>query len=192
MRSPRSRRSSTGTATAGSTSSSRSGRVQVRVVPKDRVFIHGKAGVIEQADGTKTAFLGSINETKSAFAANYEILWEDTSDEGVAWVEEEFQALWADSYPLPDAIIEEVERIAARTEVRLEDLSGRRSPRGGPGREPDLPRRRAAPALAAVLRHDLPPASRDVRARPPAPGGRGRRRQDAVAGRSGDGCRAAR
>lgn len=100
----------------------RSGRVQVRVVPKDRVFIHGKAGVIEQADGTKTAFLGSINETKSAFATNYEILWEDTSDDGVAWVEEEFRALWADSYPLPDAIIEEIERIAARTEVRLEDL----------------------------------------------------------------------
>src|SRR5262245_10754596 len=39
----------------------RSGRVQVKVVPKDRVFIHGKAGVIEQADGSRTAFLGSIN-----------------------------------------------------------------------------------------------------------------------------------
>ena len=50
-----------------------SGRVQIRVVPKDRVFIHGKAGVIELADGSKTAFLGSINETKSAFAQNYEI-----------------------------------------------------------------------------------------------------------------------
>ena len=54
-----------------------SGRVEIRVVPKDRVFIHGKAGVIEAADGTKTCFLGSINETKSAFAKNYEILWED-------------------------------------------------------------------------------------------------------------------
>ena len=27
-----------------------SGRVEIRVVPKDRVFIHGKAGVIEAAD----------------------------------------------------------------------------------------------------------------------------------------------
>ncbi len=71
-----------------------SGRVEIRVVPKDRVFIHGKAGVIEAADGTKTCFLGSINETKSAFAHNYEILWEDPSPEGVAWVEEEFEALW--------------------------------------------------------------------------------------------------
>jgi len=96
-----------------------SGRVEIRVVPKDRVFIHGKAGVIEQADGTKSCFLGSINETKSAFAQNYEILWEDPSPEGVAWVEEEFAALWADSYPLPEAIIEEIERIARRVEIRF-------------------------------------------------------------------------
>ncbi len=47
-----------------------SGRVEIRVVPKDRVFLHGKAGVIEAADGGKTCFLGSINETKSAFADN--------------------------------------------------------------------------------------------------------------------------
>jgi hypothetical protein len=58
-----------------------SGRVEIRVVPKDRVFIHGNAGVIEAANGSKTCFLGSINETKSAFALNYEILWEDQSPE---------------------------------------------------------------------------------------------------------------
>jgi superfamily II DNA or RNA helicase len=96
-----------------------SGRVEIRVVPKDRVFIHGKAGVIEAADGSKSCFLGSINETKSAFAQNYEILWEDSSVEGVAWVEEEFTALWSDAYPLPDAIIEEVRRIAERVEIRF-------------------------------------------------------------------------
>lgn len=100
----------------------KSGRVEVRVVPKDRVFIHGKAGVIETADGGKTSFLGSINETKSAFAKNYEILWEDDSPEGVGWVEEEFAALWKDALPLPDAILEEVERIANRVEVRFEDV----------------------------------------------------------------------
>ena len=99
------------------------GNVQIRVVPKDKVFLHGKAGVIERADGTKTSFMGSINESKSAFAQNYEILWEDTSPESVAWVDEEFDALWAESYPLPDAIIEEVERIARRHEVRFEDLA---------------------------------------------------------------------
>jgi hypothetical protein len=98
-----------------------SGRVEIRVVPKDRVFVHGKAGVIEGADGAKTCFLGSINETRSAFAKNYEILWEDKSPDGVAWVEEEFEALWADAYPLPEAIIEEVKRIADRVEIRFAD-----------------------------------------------------------------------
>jgi len=98
-----------------------SGRVEIRVVPKDRVFIHGKAGVIEAADGVKTCFLGSINETKSAFVRNYEILWEDLSPEGVAWVEEEFDALWQDAYPLPDAIIEEIKRVADRVEIRFDE-----------------------------------------------------------------------
>ena len=105
-----------------------SGRVEIRVVPKDRVFIHGKAGVIEQADGTMTCFLGSINETKSAFAKNYEILWEDQSPEGVAWVEEEFAALWADAYPLPEAIIEEIERVAKRVEIRFSDAEASELP----------------------------------------------------------------
>ncbi|HBP88394.1 MAG TPA: phospholipase D-like domain-containing protein [Nitrospirales bacterium] len=98
-----------------------SGRVEIRVVPKDHVFIHGKAGVIEAGDGSKTCFLGSINETKSAFAQNYEILWEDPSLEGVAWVEEEFDALWKDAYPLPDAIVEEIKRVADRVEIRFEE-----------------------------------------------------------------------
>lgn len=98
-----------------------SGNMEIRVVPKDRVFIHGKAGVIESADGSKTCFLGSINETKSAFAQNYEILWEDTSLEGVAWVEEEFDALWKDAYPLPDTIIEEIKRISDRIEINFEE-----------------------------------------------------------------------
>jgi predicted HTH transcriptional regulator len=98
-----------------------SGRVEIRVVPKDRVFIHGKAGVIEAADGSKTCFLGSINQTKSAFAQNYEILWEDPSPEGVAWVEEEFEALWKDAHPLPEAIVEEIKRVADRVEIRFEE-----------------------------------------------------------------------
>ena len=98
-----------------------SGRVEIRVVPKDRVFIHGKAGVIEAADGSKTCFLGSINETKSAFADNYEILWEDPLLEGVAWVEEEFDALWKDAYPLSDAIVEEIKRVGDRVEIRFEE-----------------------------------------------------------------------
>ncbi len=105
-----------------------SGRVEIRVVPKDRVFIHGKAGVIEAADGTKSCFLGSTNETRSAFAQNYELLWEDTSAEGVAWVEEEFAALWQDAYPLPEAIVEEIKRVANRVEIRFEDATAKELP----------------------------------------------------------------
>jgi len=101
-----------------------SGKVEIRVVPKDRVFIHGKAGVIEAENGTKISFLGSINETKSAFSNNYEILWEDTSPEGVAWVEEEFDALWNNgAYPLPDAIVEEIKRISDRVEIRFPEVT---------------------------------------------------------------------
>jgi superfamily II DNA or RNA helicase len=98
-----------------------SGNVEIRVVPKDRVFVHGKAGVIEASDGSKTCFLGSINETRSAFAQNYEILWEDRSPEGVAWVQEEFHALWKDAYPLPDAIVEEIKRVSERVEIRFDE-----------------------------------------------------------------------
>lgn len=96
------------------------GNVQVRVVPKDTVFLHGKAGVIESETG-KTSFLGSINETRSAFADNYEILWEDPSPEGVAWVEEEFDALWEHAHPLPDAIVTEIKRVADRIEIAFAD-----------------------------------------------------------------------
>jgi superfamily II DNA/RNA helicase len=99
------------------------GRVEIRVVPRDRVFLHGKAGVIEGADGSRTCFLGSINETRNAFANNYEILWEDTSAEGVQWVEEEFAALWKDAVPLPDAIIQEIKRVADRIEVSFAQLA---------------------------------------------------------------------
>jgi hypothetical protein len=97
--------------------------VEIRVVPKDRVFVHGKAGVIEAVDGSKTCFLGSINETKNAFAHNYEILWEDTSPEGVTWVEEEFEALWQEGFPLPDAIVEEIKRVVDRVEIRFEEVT---------------------------------------------------------------------
>ncbi len=96
-----------------------SGKVEVRVVPRDLVFVHGKAGVIEGADGIKTSFLGSVNETKNAFADYYELLWEDPSAAGVHWVEEEFDALWKEAIPLPDVIIEEIGRIGQREEIDL-------------------------------------------------------------------------
>lgn len=72
-------------------------RIEVRVLP-DAAFglIHGKAGVVRLADGSATAFLGSVNESASAWRVNYELLWEDSAPETVAWVQEEFDALWND------------------------------------------------------------------------------------------------
>lgn len=72
-------------------------RIEVRVLP-DAAFglIHGKAGVVRRADGSAIAFLGSVNESASAWRVNYELLWEDSTPETVAWVQEEFDALWND------------------------------------------------------------------------------------------------
>src|SRR6202044_2253287 len=56
-----------------------SGRMKVRVVPRhdQNVFVHGKAGVIEHDDGRVYAFVGSVNDSASAFQHAYEILWGD-------------------------------------------------------------------------------------------------------------------
>lgn len=97
-----------------------SGRLQVRVLPREEFgLIHGKAGVITLADGQKTAFLGSINETYDAWKLNYELLWEDNSPEAIQWVEEEFQALWysPSAVPLADFIIEDIGRLTKRTVI---------------------------------------------------------------------------
>jgi superfamily II DNA or RNA helicase len=102
----------------------KSGKVDVRVVAStDGPFLHGKAGVIESRDGAKSAFIGSLNETREGWKEHYEIVWEDRSPEGVAWVEEEFKHLWARSVPLPDAIIEEVGRLSRKVEVELGTLN---------------------------------------------------------------------
>lgn len=102
----------------------KSGKVSVRVVSaNDAPFLHGKAGVIEARDGVKTCFIGSLNETREGWQDHYEIVWEDRSPEGVAWVEEEFRYLWQRSVPLPDAIIEEIGRLSRKTEVELKDLA---------------------------------------------------------------------
>jgi superfamily II DNA or RNA helicase len=93
------------------------GKLQVRVLP-DEVFglIHGKAGVITLADGSRTCFMGSANESRSAWQMNYELIWEDASPEAVAWVQEEFDALWAshNAVPLAEAVVQDIERLARR------------------------------------------------------------------------------
>jgi hypothetical protein len=99
------------------------GNVEIRVVSRaDAPFLHGKAGVIRRPDGSATSFMGSLNETREGWSENYELVWEDSSADGVAWVEDEFEHLWALGKPLPDAIIDEIGRSAKRVEVQLEEL----------------------------------------------------------------------
>ena len=100
------------------------GKMQVRVLP-DKVFglIHGKAGVVTCADGHRISFLGSANETASAFQLNYELIWEDDSPEAVTWVQEEFDALWLSpcAVPLADFVVTDLDRLARR--VQIDDLA---------------------------------------------------------------------
>ena len=101
----------------------RSGKLEVRVLP-DEVFglVHGKAGVISYADGRRTSFLGSANESRTAFELNYELIWEDDAPESVAWVQEEFEMLWHSPFAvgLADFVVQDLDRLARREEV--EDL----------------------------------------------------------------------
>nr|WP_205624735.1 phospholipase D-like domain-containing anti-phage protein [Vulgatibacter incomptus] len=76
-------------------------KLQVKVLP-DAAFglVHGKAGLVRYADGRATSFLGSVNESATAWRLNYELLWEDDAPEAIAWVQEEFDHLWHS----PDAV----------------------------------------------------------------------------------------
>ena len=102
-------------------------KLEVRVLP-DLAFglIHGKAGVIRHSDGTATAFLGSVNESASAWKMNYELLWEDNSPETIAWVQEEFDALWNDPRAIDLAccpfIVQDIERIVSRRIIEPDEF----------------------------------------------------------------------
>jgi hypothetical protein len=94
--------------------------MRVKVLPRD-VFglIHGKAGVITAADGRQTCFMGSANETYSAWTLNYELVWEDTDPDAIQWVQDEFDALWQHpcAVPLAEFVIDDIGRLAQRTVV---------------------------------------------------------------------------
>lgn len=102
-------------------------KMEVRVLP-DSAFglIHGKAGVLRSADGSATAFLGSVNESASAWKVNYELLWEDDAPETIAWVQEEFDALWNDARAVDLAccpfIAQDLQRIISRKVIEPADL----------------------------------------------------------------------
>jgi len=98
----------------------KSGKLCIKVLPDARFgLIHGKAGVITTAAGAKFTFLGSANESRTAWTRNYEIVWIDDSPEGVAWVQEEFDALWHshDAVDLADVVVEDIGRLSRRVVV---------------------------------------------------------------------------
>ncbi len=99
----------------------RSGKLTVRVLPDD-VFglIHGKAGVVTLADGRRISFLGSANESASAFRLNYELIWEDDAPDTVAWVQQEFDALWSSPHAveLAEFVVGDLDRLARREPIR--------------------------------------------------------------------------
>jgi len=97
-----------------------SGRLKVKVLP-DEAFglVHGKAGVITKADGSQICFIGSANESRTAWVSNYELVWLDESEEGVRWVQEEFDALWSSpqAVDLAEAVVQDMARLIQRVVV---------------------------------------------------------------------------
>ena len=97
----------------------RSGKLAVRVLPDDAFgLIHGKAGVITLAD-RQTCFIGSANESASAFRLNYELIWEDDAPEAVEWVQQEFDALWSSPFAvdLAEFVVSDLDRLARREAI---------------------------------------------------------------------------
>ena len=90
-------------------------------------FLHGKAGVITRSDGTTSSFIGSINETASAWEHSYEMVWEDRSEAAAEWVQAEFDWLWDQGVPLAQAVIDEIGRTADKIEVLIEELKDNRA-----------------------------------------------------------------
>jgi ERCC4-related helicase len=70
-------------------------------------------------DGSQVCFIGSANESRTAWVNNYELVWLDESEEGVRWVQEEFDALWSSpqAVDLAEAVVQDVARLIHRVVV---------------------------------------------------------------------------
>jgi hypothetical protein len=77
-------------------------------------FVHGKGGVIA-GDWGRTSFIGSANDSARAWTKNYELVWEDDSEDSVTWLQEEFDALWERAFPLSEFIVKQIGRLSRRT-----------------------------------------------------------------------------
>ena len=95
------------------------GIMEVKVAIRDPSIFHAKSGIVQDAEGNRVAFSGSLNETLSGWTTNWESVRVFNDREGLPYLEpteEEFQTLWTnkatglDIIPLPklyrDYIIE--------------------------------------------------------------------------------------
>ena len=107
-------------------------KLQIKVLP-DEIYglMHGKGGIITYADGRRSSFVGSINETKSAFALNYELAWEDDDPKLADWMQDEFDYFWHSEYavPLADFIVKDAQRLSNRQVVPLHRWREAKEPR---------------------------------------------------------------
>ena len=100
-------------------------------------YFHGKVGILRDEYGDALAYVGSINETESAWHNNYEHFSVFTSWEDAKFFNpevERFERLWADAEPgwrtvdLPSAVRDELVSLAPPTQP----------PSSDPESEPDL------------------------------------------------------
>ena len=73
------------------------GILEVRVAIRDPKIFHAKSGIVEDPQGTRVAFSGSLNETLSGWTTNWEsvhIYTDRNSLEHLEATEQEFQMLW--------------------------------------------------------------------------------------------------
>jgi hypothetical protein len=60
-----------------------------------------------------------VQTARTAWVSNYELVWLDESEEGVRWVQEEFDALWSSpqAVDLAEAVVQDVARLIQRVVV---------------------------------------------------------------------------
>lgn len=100
----------------------KNGNIQIRVIPSEMFFLHGKAGlfVYDEQEINFLTFCGSLNETYNAYENNYEILWTDDSFESKIWFNNQFNKIWKQGIPLSELIIEDINKIYQKEFVDIE------------------------------------------------------------------------
>lgn len=107
---------------------------------------HEKMGIIEDADGNKIAFSGSMNESATAMSLNYEAIdvfrsWYDVGEaDRVQLKESAFYSIWSDSEPgirvlefpkITDALIEKYRKKTPNFNIDQEQFPPRREKQKG-------------------------------------------------------------